>query len=105
VLLLTPTGSLPSPRWRWWARATVAAPVALLLVAPFAPGRFDPRLLVTSSPFNGRALGGVMLAATQVALTVTTTPWWWAVGRWWCASAAPAGSNASSSAGWRWRRP
>src|SRR6266566_4039968 len=31
VLLLTPTGSLPSPRWRWWAKATVAAPVALLV--------------------------------------------------------------------------
>jgi hypothetical protein len=29
VLLLTPTGSLPSPRWRWWARAMVAAPVVL----------------------------------------------------------------------------
>ena len=27
VLLLTPTGRLPSPRWRWWARVAAAAPV------------------------------------------------------------------------------
>jgi hypothetical protein len=27
ILLLTPTGSLPSPRWRWWARVAVVAPV------------------------------------------------------------------------------
>jgi hypothetical protein len=27
VLLLTPTGSLSSPRWRWWARVAAAAPV------------------------------------------------------------------------------
>jgi hypothetical protein len=71
VLLLTPTGSLPSPRWRWWALTTAATPVALLLVVPLAPGRLDPQLLVTNSPFSDRALGGVLLIATQVALAVT----------------------------------
>jgi hypothetical protein len=72
VLLLTPTGSLPSPRWRWWAWITAATPLALVLVVPVAPGRLDPQLLVTNSPFSDRALGGVLLIATQVALAVTT---------------------------------
>jgi hypothetical protein len=27
ILLLTPTGSLPSARWRWWARIAAVAPV------------------------------------------------------------------------------
>jgi hypothetical protein len=71
VLLLTPTGSLPSPRWRRWAFVTAATPVALVLVVPVAPGRLDPQLLLASSPFSDRALGGVLLVATQVALVVT----------------------------------
>jgi len=72
VLLLTPTGSLPSPRWRWWAVITAATPVALVLMVPVAPGRLDPQLLLASSPFSDRALGGVLLLVTRVALVVTT---------------------------------
>jgi hypothetical protein len=71
VLLLTPTGSLPSARWRWWAVITAATPVALVLVMPVAPGRLDPQLLLASSPFSDRALGGVLLVATRVALVLT----------------------------------
>jgi hypothetical protein len=71
VLLLTPTGSLPSPRWRWWAVLTAATPVALVLVVAVVPGRLDPQPLLTDSPFSDRALGGVLLVATRVALVVT----------------------------------
>jgi hypothetical protein len=38
VLLLTPTGTLPSPRWRWWARLAVAA-ATLVVGALFQPAR------------------------------------------------------------------
>src|SRR5512132_3930385 len=61
VLLLTPTGSLPSARWRWWAVITAATPVALVLVVPVVPGRLDPQPLLTDSPFSDRALGGALL--------------------------------------------
>jgi hypothetical protein len=36
ILLLTPTGSLPSPRWRWWASVVVVAAVVTAALRPEA---------------------------------------------------------------------
>jgi hypothetical protein len=72
LLLLTPTGSLPSVRWRWWARGMVAAPIGLLLVATLAPGPLDPRYEALGGPFDLRGHGGLLLVANQTALAVTT---------------------------------
>ena len=42
VLLLTPTGTLPSPRWRWWARLAAAAPVVTVLGSVVQPDPLAP---------------------------------------------------------------
>ena len=42
VLLLTPTGRLPSPRWRWWARVAAAAPVVAVLGSLVDPNPLAP---------------------------------------------------------------
>jgi hypothetical protein len=68
VLLLTPTGSLPSSRWRWWARAMVAVPVALLLVVTLAPGSVDPYQQVLGGPFDFGGLGVVLRVVNELAL-------------------------------------
>jgi hypothetical protein len=72
VLLLTPTGRLPSPRWRWWARAMVAVPLGLLVVITLVPGPVDPYQQVLAGPFDFRGLGGVLLVVNQLALVFTT---------------------------------
>ena len=75
VLLLTPTGSLPSPRWRWWARGTAAAAASLLVALALARGPLDPQYQVLGGPFDFRGQGGVLLVVNQLALAFTT----WAV--------------------------
>ena len=71
VLLLTPTGALPSPRWRWLARVMAATPVVLVLVVTLAGGPVDPRYQADGGPFDLRGLDGVLLAANRTALAVT----------------------------------
>ena len=38
ILLLTPTGSLPTRGWRWWARVSAGAMAVALVAATLAPG-------------------------------------------------------------------
>jgi hypothetical protein len=71
VLLLTPTGSLPSPRWRWPARVLAATPAVLVLVVTLAGGPVDPRYQAIGGPFDLRGLDGVLVAPNWTALAVT----------------------------------
>jgi hypothetical protein len=70
ILLLTPTGSLPSPRWRWWATVAAAAPILFLVTLTFGPLLIPPYESVTK-PLAVPALTGVLNVATAVAFGVT----------------------------------
>jgi hypothetical protein len=71
ILLLTPTGSLPSPRWRWWARVTAAGPAVAGLSWLFGPGVLDPPYPPLASPLAVHALVGPIKVASAVAMIVT----------------------------------
>jgi hypothetical protein len=73
VLLLTPTGSLPSPRWRWWARVMVAAPVVSLVATLLLPHPLNSDYQTLDNPLALRAFGGALLAALWVALAITVS--------------------------------
>ena len=70
VLLLTPTGSLPSPRWRWWARTAAAAPVIVALSLVFGPGVAEPPYPPVPSPLAIDALAGSLEVAGALAFLI-----------------------------------
>jgi hypothetical protein len=67
ILLLTPTGSLPSPRWRWWARVAAAAPVLLVLLAAVDPQPMLPEHPEVENPLAVAVPTGLLLAVAAVA--------------------------------------
>jgi hypothetical protein len=70
VLLLTPTGSLPSTGWRWWARGIVAAMVVTLVAVTLAPESFHPHDLAVGSPLDLRSFSGALRVANQAGFAI-----------------------------------
>jgi len=69
ILLLTPNGSLPSPRWRWWARTTVAALVLGMVAGALLP--FLGPYRSVANPLAVPALEDLLLVVTAAASVVT----------------------------------
>ena len=75
VLLLTPTGSLPSPHWRWWARVAAAATLVWLLASVIHPAPLYPEYPTIGNPlavpFLPRGLLDVAQPAAAVVILVS----------------------------------
>jgi hypothetical protein len=63
VLLLTPTGELPSPRWRWWARIQAAALAVAFLTSVLQPMPLYPEYPDIKNPLGVPALADGPLTA------------------------------------------
>jgi hypothetical protein len=68
VLLLTPTGRLPSPRWRWWARLAAAAPVVMVLGSVVQPNPLAPDYY--GNPLAVPALARVLVVPAVAGVVV-----------------------------------
>ena len=70
IVLLTPTGSPPTRRWRWWAWVFASTMAVLLVAATIAPGSIDPRMLAEEGPQDLRTFGGALLVVNLAAQAV-----------------------------------
>ncbi len=79
ILLLTPTGSLPSSRWRWWARVAAAVPAAFLVSWLLGVPQLDPEsplraihnpMAITALVEPLRTVYGTASPATAITLVV-----------------------------------
>ena len=68
ILLLTPTGSLPSPRWRWWAKVATAAPLVGLVSLAMGPFRDSDQAV--ANPLAIDALAGPLLMMRTLSFAV-----------------------------------
>jgi hypothetical protein len=70
VLLLTPTGQLPSPRWRWWARLTAAAAVVFVLGSVVDSQPLSSQYPTIGNPLAVPAVAGLLEVVLPVVLAV-----------------------------------
>jgi hypothetical protein len=82
ILLLTPTGSLPSPRWRRWAWVAAAVPAAFVVAWLLGMPAVDPESVLHGipNPFAIASLEGPLrvvagVAAPLTALTLVVAGW------------------------------
>jgi hypothetical protein len=68
VLLLTPTGSPPSPRWRWSVWLTATAPLVFIATEALLPWAFEPPFQSVTSPLDVPFLADGPVAGTLRAL-------------------------------------
>jgi hypothetical protein len=71
VLLLTPTGSLPSSRWRRWAWVAAAGPVVFVAALTVGPGLVIPPYESAVEPVTIPALAGAVLVGIVVGFFLT----------------------------------
>jgi hypothetical protein len=85
ILLLTPTGTLPSRRWRWWARIAAAAAGMFLLASVVDPSPLYPEYPRIGNPLGVPALAGpldtLLPSAGLVVLVALVVGAWSLVGR------------------------